>query len=107
MFVVPRAFEMNRLALSLMMAGALASCGGGSGSGSTPGTGSDDSVAVSADEARTTTLLDKKAWRFVQDDALTDDAALASDGSAWSSVTLPHTWNEKDAASIVQTTPTS
>ena len=68
---------------------------------------SDDEPSIAAEEARTTTLLDKQAWRFVQDDALTDEAALANDGSSWTSVTLPHSWNEKDAASIEQTTPDS
>jgi beta-galactosidase len=69
----------------------------------------DDSAApsITADEARSTTLLDKMTWRFVQNDSLTDEAGLASDGSTWTSVTLPHTWNEKDAASIAQTTPSS
>ena len=37
-------------------------------------------------------------WRFLQDDALTDEAALASTGDAWQAVTLPHTWNASDAA---------
>jgi beta-galactosidase len=46
-------------------------------------------------------------WRFVQDDVLDDAAALAADGRTWQSVNLPHTWNARDAASIVQTTPGS
>ena len=37
-------------------------------------------------------------WRFVQDDAMSDEAALSSTGDAWQSVTLPHTWNASDAA---------
>ena len=37
-------------------------------------------------------------WRFVQDDALTDEAAAASTGDDWQPVTLPHTWNANDAA---------
>jgi len=44
-------------------------------------------------------------WRFVQDDALTDAAALASTGEGWQSVTLPHSWNAKDAASTNATVP--
>ena len=44
-------------------------------------------------------------WRFVQDDALTDDAALTSTGQAWQPVTLPHTWNADDAASTNATAP--
>lgn len=38
---------------------------------------------------------------------MTDAIALASSGSGWSSVKLPHSWNAKDAANTVQTTPTS
>lgn len=75
----------------------LAACGG-SDSASPP---------ITAAQARSTTVLDKQTWRFVQDDSLTEDAALASDGSDWGSVTLPHSWNQSDAASIAQTTPTS
>jgi beta-galactosidase len=37
-------------------------------------------------------------WLFVQDDSLTDGAALASTGEGWQSVVLPHTWNAADAA---------
>ncbi|MGC3962233.1 MAG: glycoside hydrolase family 2 TIM barrel-domain containing protein [Rhodocyclaceae bacterium] len=58
-------------------------------------------------ELRRVTALDGLSWRFVQDDALTDDAALAANGTSWTAVTLPHTWNAKDAASIEQTTPSS
>ncbi|HEX8788251.1 MAG TPA: glycoside hydrolase family 2 TIM barrel-domain containing protein [Telluria sp.] len=54
---------------------------------------------------RTTPLLDH--WRFVQDDALPDDAALASTGAGWQTVSLPHTWNMLDAASTAQTGPDS
>ncbi|WP_370680247.1 glycoside hydrolase family 2 TIM barrel-domain containing protein [Comamonas sp. GB3 AK4-5] len=46
-------------------------------------------------------------WKFIQDDALTDAQALASDGATWSTVTLPHTWNALDAASTAQTSSTS
>jgi len=94
---------MNRIAISIALAfgtsSALIGCGGDDGTQAAP--------SISAAEARTTTALDKQAWRFVQDDALTDAQALADDGSTWSNVTLPHTWNEKDAASIAQTTPAS
>src|SRR4051812_43297746 len=85
------------VAVSACLGTLLAACGGSDSAG----------PSVTAGEARTTTVLDKQTWRFVQDDALTDEAGLASDGSTWASVTLPHSWNEKDAASIVQTTPTS
>lgn len=39
-------------------------------------------------------------WRFVQDDTLSDDEALASTGADWAPVRLPHTWNAQDAASL-------
>jgi len=44
-------------------------------------------------------------WRFVQDDALTDEAGLAATGDSWQAVTLPHTWNASDAASTNATVP--
>jgi beta-galactosidase len=44
-------------------------------------------------------------WRFVQDDLLTDEAALAATGDDWQSVTLPHTWNAQDAAGTHVTVP--
>ena len=66
------------------------------------GDGDSASPPITAAQARSTTVLDKQTWRFVQDDSLTEDAALASDGSDWASVTLPHSWNQSDAASIVQ-----
>jgi beta-galactosidase len=46
-------------------------------------------------------------WRFVQNDALADSAALASSGADWQDVSLPHTWNMHDAASTAQTNPES
>ena len=39
-------------------------------------------------------------WRFVQDDELTDEAALAATTEDWQTVNLPHTWNAEDAASL-------
>jgi beta-galactosidase len=44
-------------------------------------------------------------WRFIQDDALTDDAAVAATGDNWQVVTLPHTWNANDAATTNATAP--
>ena len=44
-------------------------------------------------------------WRFVQDDAMTDEAALAATGDGWTAVSLPHTWNANDAASTNATVP--
>jgi beta-galactosidase len=52
---------------------------------------------------RTTPLMD--GWRFTQDDALSDDAALASNASDWQAVKLPHTWNAEDAAGLHVTKP--
>src|SRR5690606_3360910 len=46
-------------------------------------------------------LLD--GWKFVQDDSLSDEVALAASGNDWRSVTLPHTWNAEDAASFDST----
>ncbi len=62
--------------------------------------------AVNVQPVRATTSM-MENWKFIQDDQLTDAAALASSGAAWESVNLPHTWNSKDAASIAQTTPQS
>ena len=51
-----------------------------------------------AAEARTVRPL-ASGWRFVQDDTMTQEAALGSTAEAWDTVSLPHTWNAKDAAS--------
>lgn len=44
-------------------------------------------------------------WKFIQDDALMDAAALSSTAAGWQRVTLPHTWNAEDAASTHATKP--
>ena len=54
--------------------------------------------ASGATEPRTVQPL-PSGWRFVQDDAMTDETALASTADTWETVSLPHTWNAKDAAS--------
>jgi beta-galactosidase len=59
---------------------------------------------IRAAEPRTLQPL-VSGWRFVQDDAMTDEAALASTGEGWEVVTLPHTWNAHDAASTNATVP--
>ena len=41
-----------------------------------------------------------EGWKFVQDDDLSDDEALSTAAEDWESVTLPHTWNAEDAASL-------
>ena len=61
-------------------------------------------AAPAAPDLRTTTPLDK-GWKFVQDDKLTDAAALEATGAGWQSVDLPHTWNAKDAAGTDITKP--
>lgn len=63
-------------------------------------------AAGAGDAVRRATPL-VQHWRFVQDDTLTDAAALASQAGDWQSVTLPHTWNMRDAASTAQTGPDS
>lgn len=83
------------LALTLGMVG----CGGG-------GDDVTNEAVVSSTELRAVTSLNQ-GWKFVQDDVLTDDAALVNDGNSWSSVSLPHTWNATDAATTAQTTPTT
>lgn len=95
-----------RLTTTAALSAALlaAGCGGGGGGGGIPG---QEDRALRTEEARVVQLLDKKSWAFTQDDNLTDEAALAMGGAGWSTVTLPHTWNERDAASTAQTTPTS
>ena len=61
-------------------------------------------AAPAAAEVRSVRPLES-GWRFVLDDALTDEAALAATGEAWQAVTLPHTWNAADAASTDATVP--
>jgi beta-galactosidase len=64
------------------------------------------SAAVStsrAKPARVQTALTQN-WQFIQDDSLSDEAALRSDGSGWNRVSLPHTWNAFDAANANATT---
>ncbi len=60
--------------------------------------------SVDTTELRTTTSL-MQNWKFVQDDTLTDEAALRSTGADWKTVSLPHTWNAHDAASLHATKP--
>ncbi len=66
--------------------------------------GAAQATAIPSAEVRAVRSL-ATGWRFVQDDALTDAAALASTGEDWQSVTLPHTWNASDAASTNATVP--
>jgi beta-galactosidase len=56
-------------------------------------------AAEATTDLRTTRTLNE-GWRFVQDDDLTDDEALAASGDDWETVDLPHTWNAEDAASL-------
>jgi beta-galactosidase len=41
----------------------------------------------------------ESGWRFVQDDGMTEEAALGSTAESWQPISLPHTWNARDAAS--------
>ena len=79
-------------ALSVVLLVALAAILGGA-----PGVGAQPRASVAA-EARTVRPL-ASGWRFVQDDAMTEEAALESTADTWEAVSLPHTWNAKDAAS--------
>lgn len=53
---------------------------------------------VDATPLRATQSLHEN-WRFIENDELTDEAALRSSGEGWQIVNLPHTWNAVDAAS--------
>ena len=101
-----------RSILTLIAACALVACGGGK-EASDP-----RSSALAADASdgradpitqaslRTSTAM-MTGWRFVLDDAITDEDALANDGAGWEQVSLPHTWNAKDAATTEQSTPST
>lgn len=86
------------LALTAVTAAVLVACGGNGGG--------DDSPAELLADSRTSTAL-MTQWKFVQDDGLSDEQALASAASNWSTVSLPHTWNATDAATTAQSTPTT
>ncbi len=64
----------------------------------------DPGLSGSNKELRTTTSLDQN-WKFVQNDGLTEDQALAGEGPDWKTVNLPHTWNAEDAATTKATRP--
>ena len=53
-------------------------------------------AGVSTQELRTTTSL-MENWKFIQDDNLTDEEALAANGAQWATISLPHTWNAEAA----------
>lgn len=84
------------IAIILVLSAALSACGGGQAS----------NAPVTVEAVRDSKPL-TAGWRFIQDDDLTDEQALASDAASWQSVSLPHTWNAIDAAKTEQTTPTS
>lgn len=91
------------VAVSLTLSLALISCGGGSDDVSSD---LPSSPSVSVSELRNVAPL-MQDWKFVRDDLLTDTQALANDGANWSTVSLPHTWNATDAATIAQSTPST
>jgi beta-galactosidase len=69
---------------------------------SPPGAGGSPSLPGGSgfsSEARTIRPL-LEGWKFIQDDDLADEDALAGAGEDWQSVELPHTWNAEDAASL-------
>jgi beta-galactosidase len=68
------------------------------------GCSADEGPRVTATEVRASQTL-AQGWKFVQDDSLTDAAALVATGENWQGVSLPHTWNSQDAASTTATTP--
>jgi beta-galactosidase len=92
---------VEALALSIVLSTALVACGGGGGGG-----GGDGSGGISVAPLRNVIPM-AKGWKFVQDDGLTDEQALAASGTNWATVNLPHTWNGADAATTAQSTPTT
>src|SRR3982751_1756477 len=97
-------FPVKSLVLSCGMAAALLACGGSDDSPDAPAP-APAPVATSTPLRAVTPLM--QGWRFVQDDVLTDAQALASDGTNWGTVNLPHTWNATDAATTAQSTPST
>src|SRR5438552_2336102 len=53
----------------------------------------DQTCNLSGGQPRAVTVLDKQAWRFIQDDNLTDAAARSCDAVTRSAVHLPDTWH--------------
>ncbi len=59
------------------------------------------SLAQSVDVSPLRTIQPlNEQWKFLRNDELTDDAALAAAATDWQLVTLPHSWNAVDAASV-------
>ncbi|MES2943600.1 MAG: sugar-binding domain-containing protein, partial [Pseudomonadota bacterium] len=101
-------FKLSSVTSAVMLAASatllVAACGGSDSSSpvvSPPGT---SATVVDAQVFRSVKALDT-GWKFVQDDVLTDEQALAASGATWESVKLPHTWNASDAATTAQSTP--
>ena len=59
----------------------------------------DPAPQTAAPEPRTTQPL-MEGWRFVFDNDMSDEEALAATATDWEVVALPHTWNAQDAASL-------
>jgi beta-galactosidase len=79
----------------------LCACGGvteGSGTVRPPGPSDPGSPADTTEVRTTQQLMD--SWRFIKDDGLSDEEALASAGENWQTIRLPHTWNAHDAANF-------
>jgi beta-galactosidase len=66
--------------------------------------GDPTTASIVGDEPRAVQPL-MHNWKFIFDDVLTDKGALASTGADWEPVSLPHTWNAKDAAGTHITAP--
>lgn len=104
-------FKLNKVsavvALAVSASFLVAACGGSSSSdvvtGNPPST---NAPAVDAQPVRSVKSLNT-GWKFIQDDILTDEQALAASGADWATVKLPHTWNAIDAATTAQSTPST
>lgn len=94
----PSRRAIARFTLAAIVAAALVACGGDGGGEASP------AELLAASRVASPLMTD---WKFVQDDNLTDEQALASDATNWNSVSLPHTWNATDAATTAQSTPTT
>lgn len=108
-------FKLNKLSGAVMLAVSasflVAACGGGSGGSEganspfAPAPGA-SLPAVDAEPLRSVKALNA-GWKFIQDDSLTDEQALAASAANWGEVRLPHTWNASDAATTAQSTPST
>ncbi len=85
------------LAAGLALWGCKSSDEGPPGQG--PSNGEETPPEVELPEVRRTQPL-MEGWRFNRDDTLSNEDALVAPVDGWDTVTLPHTWNAEDAASL-------